>query len=417
MHQPFADQPSSRSLSAFTAAIALAAALALIACGGGSSNSSGTGTDNDPDPDPDPDPAPLPGDRIPGVATFTGGLDHPWSLAFLPDASMLVTERPGRLRHVSADGATLSAPLAGVPAVDAREQGGLFDVALDPAFASNRRIYLSYAEAGTGAEAGRNGTAVARAELSADHTTLQNVVVIFQQRPKLASTKHFGGRMAFDATGRLVVGLGDRYDFRDRAQNTTDHVGKVVRIDTDGAAPPDNPFVTESGAAPELWSLGHRNVQGAALHPDTGEVWTHEHGPQGGDEVNVARAGLNYGWPAVSYGCEYGAPVGRCDPVGGASEGPGFESPLTWWVPESIAPSGMAFYSGAMFPQWQGSLFIGALADESLWRLTLSGNAVTARERLFADVDERIRDVRVGPDGALYLLTDSDDGRILKVSD
>jgi aldose sugar dehydrogenase len=381
--------------------IAALLACGLAACGGGSGSSA------------KPAESPSAGDAR--AVTFTSGLEHPWSLAFLPDGSMLVTERPGRLRHVSVDGATLSDPLAGVPAVDAREQGGLFDVVLDPAFDSNRRIYLSFAEPGTGAEEGRNGTAVARAELSADNSALLNLAVIFRQAPKVASTKHFGGRLVFSGDGTLFVGLGERYDFRDEAQDLSNHLGKVVRIDTDGAAPADNPFIGQAGAAPEVFSLGHRNMQGAALNPASGELWSNEHGPQGGDEVNRIQPGLNYGWPLISYGCEYGAPVGQCTPVGGASEAPGLEQPLTYWVPESIAPSGMAFYNGDAFPQWKGSVFIGALAGEALWRLTLSGNTVTAREALFGELGQRIRDVRVGADGWLYLLTDEDAGRIVRI--
>ena len=342
------------------------------------------------------------------------GLSRPWALVFLPDGRMLVTERTGALRIVSMDG-TLSAPVAGVPAVDARGQGGLLDVALDPAFATNRRIYLSYAEAGTGAESGRNGTAVARGVLAADGSSLTDVQVIFRQTPKIDSTAHFGSRLAFAPDGTLFITLGDRFSQRDAAQDLSNTLGKVVRLRADGSVPPDNPFVGRAGVRAEIWSYGHRNVQGAAIHPQTGELWTHEHGPQGGDEVNITRAGRNYGWPKISYGCEYGAPVGNCPPVGGATSGHGMEQPVTYWVPTSIAPCGMAFYTGTLFPSWRGSLFAGALAGQALWRLQLDGDRVVAREALFADLGERIRDVRQGPDGALYLISDGDSAKIYRV--
>ncbi|MGC8507507.1 MAG: PQQ-dependent sugar dehydrogenase [Thiomonas sp.] len=350
----------------------------------------------------------------PAVRIAASGLSRPWALAFLPDGRMLVTERTGALRIVSLDG-RIGAPIAGVPAVDARGQGGLLDVALDPGFASNRRIYLSYAEAGSGVDAGRNGTAVARAALSADGTRLNAVQVIFRQTPKIDSTAHFGSRLAFAPDGSLFVTLGDRFTQRDAAQDLSNTLGKVVRIRPDGSVPPDNPFVGRADARPEIWSYGHRNVQGAAIHPTTGELWTHEHGPQGGDEVNITRAGRNYGWPRISYGCEYGAPVGRCTPVGGATSAPGMEQPLTYWVPTSIAPCGMAFYTASLFPQWRGSLFLGALAGQALWRLQLDGNEVVAREALFTDLGERIRDVRQGPDGALYLISDGASAKIYRV--
>jgi glucose/arabinose dehydrogenase len=325
-----------------------------------------------------------------------------------------VTERTGALRIVGSDG-RIAAPIAGVPAVDSRGQGGLLDVALDPAFASNRRIYLSYAEPGTGADAGRSGTAVARAVLSADGTRLNALQVIFRQTPKIDSTAHFGSRLAFAPDGSLFVTLGDRYTQRDAAQDLSNTLGKVVRIRADGSVPPDNPFVGRADARPEIWSYGHRNVQGAAIHPTTGELWTHEHGPQGGDEVNITRPGRNYGWPRISYGCEYGAPVGNCTPVGGATSAPGMEQPLSYWAPTSIAPCGMAFYTASLFPQWRGSLFLGALAGQALWRLQLDGNRVVAREALFTELGERIRDVRQGSDGALYLISDGASAKIYRV--
>jgi glucose/arabinose dehydrogenase len=383
----------------------LATVVALAACGGGGGDA--------PAPAPEPPPPLSP---PPTAVTLTSGLVNPWSLAFLPDGSMLVTERPGRLRRVSADGATVSAPIAGVPAVAAGGQGGLFDVVPDPGFAANRRLYLSYAEPGTGAEAGRNGTAVARATLGADGTALADVEVIFRQTPKVASSAHFGGRLVPAPGGVLYVTLGERSGEAARAQDLAAGHGKVMRIRTDGSVPGDNPFAGTAGAQPEIYSLGHRNPQGAALHPATGELWLVEHGPQGGDELNRIRPGLNYGWPRVSYGCAYGStPVDRCTPVGGASTGPGFEPPVSHWVPLSIAPSGMVFYTGDRFPEWQGNVFVGALAGQALWRLTMNGNEVVAREAMFASLGERIRDVRQGPDGWLYLLTDASNGRIVRI--
>jgi len=377
------------------AAVAVVAAV-TAACGGGASLT--------------PPTAPL------RVVTVASGLEHPWSLTFLPDGRMLVGERAGRLRIVGSDG-RLSAPLAGVPAVDARGQGGLFDVVLDPGFPVNATLFISYAEAGSGAEAGRNGVAVMRAVLDAGAPALREPRVIFRQAPKVASSGHFGGRLVFGRDGHLFVTLGDRQldSERAKAQDLALGHGKVMRITRDGGVPADNPFVATAGALPEIWSLGHRNVQGAALHPASGALWTSEHGPQGGDEVNLTLAGRNFGWPRVSHGCEYGAPVGRCTPVGGASAGPGFEPPKTVWVPTSIAPSGLAFYTGDRFPEWRGQLFAGALAGQALWRLELRGDEVVGREALFTELGERIRDVRQGPDGWLYLLTDSASGRVLRV--
>jgi glucose/arabinose dehydrogenase len=285
-------------------------------------------------------------------------------------------------------------------------------------FATSRRIFLSFAEPGTGAEAGRNGTAVGTATLDAGFTALSGWTVIFRQSPKVAgSQQHYGGRLVTAADGTLFVTLGERSisSERGRAQDLGAGHGKVMRIRVDGSAPADNPFASTAGAQTTIWSYGHRNPQGAALHPTTGELWTSEHGPQGGDEVNRTLAGRNYGWPLVSYGCEYGTPVGNCTPVGGASTGAGFEPPITYWVPTSIAPSGMAFYTGDRFPEWRGNLFIGALAGRALWRLELNGNAVASREALFTSLNERIRDVRQGPDGWLYLLTDNPSGRIVRI--
>ncbi len=373
----------------------LAVLLGLGCGGGGGSSSSGT---------------------PPGVqpVQVAAGLEHPWGMAFLPDGSILATERAGRLRRILPDG-TLSSPILGLPPVDARGQGGLLDIALDPQFESNRRVYLSFSEPGTGPEAGLNGTSVLRGVLSADHRNLDSVAVIFRQVPKQNSTAHFGSRLVFDRDGRLFVTLGERNLDREGAQDPSNHLGKVVRIHGDGTVPSDNPFAGVAGAAPEVWSLGHRNVQSAAIHPDTGELWTAEHGPQGGDELNRTLAGLNYGWPRISYGCEYGTPTETCTPVGGATSLPGLEQPASYWVPTSIAPSGMVFYTGNRYPGWQGSLFLGALAGKALWRIQLEGPVVVSREPLLTALGARIRDVRQGPDGWLYVLTDETNGRVLRL--
>jgi len=341
------------------------------------------------------------------TVTVTRGLQNPWGLAFLPDGRMLVSERPGRLRVVSADGQAGEA-LAGLPAVDARGQGGLLGVAVDPQFAANAYVYWSYAEAGSGEDADKNGTAVARGRLQGNR--LVDVAVIFRQQPKVRSTAHFGSRLVFGRDGRLFVTLGDRYSRRDDAQDLSNHLGKVVRIEADGRVPADNPFVGRAGAKPEIWSYGHRNMQGAALHPATGALWTHEHGPQGGDELNLDEAGVNHGWPVITYGCEYAS----CAAIGEGKAKAGMSQPLTYWVP-SIAPSGMAFLTSDRYPGWKGSLFVGALAGQRLVRLQLEGHRVVKEERLLADLHERIRDVVQGPDGLLYLLTDNSPGRILRV--
>jgi aldose sugar dehydrogenase len=342
------------------------------------------------------------------VKTFADGLNKPWGLAFLPDGNMLVTEKRGDLRLVTAGG-EVSEPISGLPEVDARGQGGLLDVAPDPQFAENRLVYFSYAEAG---EDG-NSTAVARGRLNEDATALSDVEVIFSQRPKLPSTKHFGSRLVFDNDGHLFITLGERSEarFREQAQDLDSHLGKVVRIRPDGSAPEDNPFVGRQGALPEIWSYGHRNSQGAALHPETGVLWMNEHGPKGGDEVNIPEAGKNYGWPVVSYGVNYdGSPVGT-----GKQQAEGMEGPIWHWTPV-IGSSGMAFYTGDAFPGWQGSLFNGGLASTELVRLELDGTRVTHEERMLSDLDLRIRDVRQGPDGALYLLTDETSGEILRIT-
>lgn len=336
------------------------------------------------------------------VETVASGLENPWGLAFLPDGRMLVTERPGRLRLVGTDG-KLSAAIAGVPDVAARGQGGLLDVIIDPGFAQNRTIYLSFSEP----RAGGSGTSVARARLNERGTALEGAQVIFQQMPTINSTMHFGSRLVFDRTGALFVTVGDRYSQRDQAQNPGNHIGKVIRIRPEGGAPVDNPKI--SGWQPEIWSIGHRNVQGAALHPETGQLWTAEHGARGGDEVNTPKAGRNYGWPVITYGIDYsGAKIGE-----GTSKA-GMEQPLFYWDP-SIAPSGAAFYTGSVWPAWKNSLFVGALAGQMLVRLSTQAESVTGQERLLGDLGQRIRDVRQGPDGFLYLLSDAADGRVLRV--
>ena len=337
------------------------------------------------------------------LVTVASGLEHPWGMAFLPDGSVLVTERPGRMRVVSADG-RLGAPLEGLPAVDARGQGGLLDVQLDPQFADNRLVYWSYAEP----RSGGNGTAVARGRLG--ERGLTDVQVIFRQDLTIEGRHHFGSRLVFDRSGRLFVTLGDRNSERARAQTLDTHIGKVVRIERDGGVPADNPFVGRADAKPETWSYGHRNVQGAALHPVTGELWTNEHGPRGGDELNRTLAGLNYGWPKVTYGVEYS---GRT--ISESPTAPGIEPPVHYWVP-SIATSGLLFYTGDKFPQWRGSAFVGGLASQQLSRLEMDGDRVVREEVLLKGViKQRVRDVEQGPDGFIYLLTDEADGRLVRI--
>jgi glucose/arabinose dehydrogenase len=339
-----------------------------------------------------------------GVETVARGLRHPWGMAFLPDGRMLVTERPGQMRIAARDG-KLSPPLAGTPRVFASGQGGLHDVALDRDFARNNTIYFCFAEpTGGGAR-----TSMARARL-VDDARLDDVRVIFRQEGPLSSGNHFGCRIVQTPDGNLFLTTGDHFTYRDEAQNLANHLGKIIRVRPDGSVPPDNPFVNRQGAKPEIWSYGHRNMQGAALQPGSNRYWIVDHGARGGDEVNVPAAGKNYGWPVITYGVDYsGAKIG----VGTHKDG--MEQPLWQWTP-SIAPSGMAFNGGDLFPAWRGHAFVGALAGKMLVRLEIDGLRVGKEERLLRELGERIRDVRSGPDGALWVLTDSSSGRILRIA-
>lgn len=327
------------------------------------------------------------------VVELVRGLEQPWALALLPDGRMLVTEKAGRLRIVK-DGGLDPQPISGLPEVAVYGQGGLMDVALHPRFKENGLVYLSFAARG----ADGVGTEVARGRLAGHR--LEDVRVIFRQSPKGSTGRHFGSRLVFDRQDLLHITLGDRGEM-ERAQKPGDHAGSVIRLHDDGRVPEDNPFVGKPGWKPEKYTLGNRNQQGAALHPKTGVLWTHEHGPQGGDEVNVIRAGANYGWPVITYGVQY--VIGT--QIGEGTHKAGMEQPLHKWVP-SIAPSGMAFYTGDKFPKWRGNLFVGALKAQLLVRLELDGEKVVREERLLQGALGRIRDVRVGPDGFIYLLTD-----------
>ncbi|MDC7784646.1 PQQ-dependent sugar dehydrogenase [Rhodoplanes sp. TEM] len=334
------------------------------------------------------------------VRTVAGGLVHPWGLAVLPDGRMLVTERPGRLRMVARDG-MLSPPLKGVPEVFAQGQGGLHDVALDPGFAQNRVVYITYAEPGDGGA----GAAVARARLA--DGALEDLTVIFRQLPKVSGGNHFGSRIAFRRDGTLFVTLGERFKF-DPAQDLGTHLGKVVRIRPDGSAPDDNPFVNRKGARPEIWSYGHRNPLGGVIHPETGALWTTEMGPRGGDELNIPQAGKNYGWPLVSWGSHYDG-----KPIPEPTTRPDLADAIRHWTPV-ISPSGMTFYTGDRIPGWRGSLLISGLSSRGLVRLTLDGDKVTGEERIL--LGTRIRNVRQGVDGDVLATTDEPDGRILRLT-
>jgi glucose/arabinose dehydrogenase len=346
-------------------------------------------------------PTPAPVKLAAKVTDVARGLEHPWGLAFLPDGRMLVTERPGRLRIATPDG-TLSEPLTGVPPVYARGQGGLLDVALSPGFAQDRLVYLSFSEPGDGGA----GTAVARGRLG--ERGLEATQVVWRQQPKVEGPNHWGSRLVFRPDGTLFVTVGDRYAYRERAQDLSVTLGKVVRINADGSIPRDNPFVGRSDARAEIWSYGHRNVQAAAVDA-RGQLWTVEHGARGGDELNNPQPGKNYGWPVITYGVDYsGARIG----IGTAK--PGMEQPVYYWDPV-IAPSGATFYTGSAFPDWRGDLLVGSLSPGLLVRLRLQDGRVTLEERYLAELRERVRDVVQSPDGSLYLLTDSSRGRILRV--
>jgi aldose sugar dehydrogenase len=364
-----------------------------VACGGGGGSSN--------------PPPPAGGARVTRLST---GLSSPWSLAFLPDGRMLVTEKAGRLRRLSADGRRIEAEVSGVPSVSASGQGGLLDVVIDPDFATTPWVYFSYAEPGTGSQAGLAGTAVARGRLVGN--ALQGVEVIYRQVPKVSGGGHYGCRLVFAPDGTLFVTLGERQK-ESPAQDLATTLGKVIRIRPDGSVPPGNPELG-SGARPEIWSYGHRNPQGAAFHPVTGELWISEHGPQGGDELNRVQRGGNHGWPLVSYGCPYGSPVGDGCRIGGGTHAPNYVEPVSYWVPTSTAPGSLLIYNGSGFPEWNGHAFLGALAGQTLWRIVLDGNREVSRDQpLGSALSGRVRTVRQGPDGWIYLLTD--EGELLRI--
>ena len=379
---------------------------ALAACGERGSSDSGAARSNSTDETLATEPTSV----DPRYVVLNDLLVRPWGLAFLPDGRILVTEKRGRMVILSAEGTTVQEALTGLPAVADASQGGLLDVALDPDFTTDPWIYWTYAEPGTGAELGLAGTAVARGRIIG--SSLNDVEVIYRQKPKVTGGGHFGSRIAFRSDRTLYVTLGERQKFTP-AQDLTTTLGKVIRINRDGSIPPDNPSII--GAEPEIFSYGHRNPQGAAIRPGGDELWVTEHGPQGGDEINKIVAGGNYGWPVVSYGCNYGDPVSDACRIGGGVHAPNYVEPVSYWVPVSIAPSGMIFYTGAGFPQWQGNLFVGALVGTALWRVELNEDQEVLRERLFFEPNERIRDVGQGPDGWIYLLTDS--GKLVQIRD
>ena len=381
-------------MSRFVSIVAVAAAVAACTPGGAIGQAEATAVRS---------PTPAPADAVIQTEVIARGLEHPWGFAFLPDGRFLVTERPGRLRIVNADG-SLSPPLTGVPAVAARGQGGLLDVTLHPDFARNSLVYLSFSEP---AEDGTAGTAVARGRLA--RGGLEDVQVIYRQDPKVRSNGHYGSRIVFRQDGTLFVTQGDRMNQRPLVQNLAAGIGKVMRIRDDGTIPDDNPFVGREGAKPEIWSYGHRNVQAAALDPASGNLWTVEHGARGGDELNQPQAGRNYGWPVITYGVDYsGVRIGE----GTAKEG--MEQPVYYWDPV-IAPSGMTFYTGDAFPGWKGSILIGSMSPGALVRLTLQDGRVASEERYQVRGGKRVRDVQQGPDGLVYVVTDEADGELVRV--
>ncbi|MBI2261580.1 MAG: PQQ-dependent sugar dehydrogenase [Caulobacterales bacterium] len=401
-------------------AVSVSAVALAAACGGaGQEQNPAAATTGDPvesrPPNGTGQAAAFPGQtRAPGVRTeaalthtvVASGLVEPWGLARLPDGRWLVTERPGRLRIVTADG-VMGEPIAGLPAVDARGQGGLLDVAVGPTFGQDRLIYWSYSEP----REGGNATSVARGRLAEDGARVEAVQVIFRALPTYDGTMHYGSSLAFDDAGRLFITLGERSDraMRPQAQDLGSHMGKTIRINADGSVPDDNPFVDRPGALPEIWSLGHRNVQGIAIAG--GKVWTVEHGTRGGDEINLDRAGLNYGWPEVAYGIEYSG--GRINQ--GVTAREGAEQPVYYWDPV-IAPGGMTVYDGAMFPGWRGNLLVAALKEKHIARLVLENDRVVGEERLLTDLGERVRDVAVGPDGAVWAITDEQNGKLVRLA-
>ena len=340
------------------------------------------------------------------VETISQGLEHPWSLAFLPSGEFLVTERRGTLWRIDADGNKRE--INGVPDVYHAGQGGLLDVVLDPEFQNKGWVYFSYAATDDNDDDIAN-TEVARARLNLDQNRLTDTEIIFKAQPKVEGGNHWGSRLLFARDGTLYITLGERFNYEDQAQDPSNHLGALIRIHPDGSVPDDNPFVNDNTKRPEIFSFGHRNPQGMALHPQTGAVWIHEHGPRGGDEINILKKGANYGWPAVTFGISY-----TYMEISDKTSAPGMQDPILQWTP-SIAPSGMAFYTGDKFPQWRGDLFVGALAHKHLRRLELDGNTITDQEELLKERGERIRDVRMGPDGYLYLLTDESNGSLLRL--
>lgn len=336
------------------------------------------------------------------VETVVEGLSYPWAMAFLPDGDMLITERPGRLRRVT-NGVLQEQPIENLPDIFVGGQGGLFDIILDPEYASNQRLYLSFASGSKHA----NATRVISARL--EQNVLKDIVTLFTATPAKDSPYHFGGRLALLPDQTLLITLGDGFDYRQQAQTLDNHFGKLIRINTDGSVPPDNPFVGREGALPEIFAWGLRNPQGLLVAAD-GTVWLHEHGPRGGDELNLIEAGKNYGWPAITYGMDYSGAY-----VSPYTEAAGMEQPVVYWVP-SIAPSGFTEYSGDIFPDWQDNLFVSALAEKSVRRLVMKNRVVQSQEIMFTELEQRIREVRAGPDGYIYLLTDSNEGQLLRVS-
>ncbi|HEX2751540.1 MAG TPA: PQQ-dependent sugar dehydrogenase [Alphaproteobacteria bacterium] len=340
------------------------------------------------------------------TVTVAEGLSFPWSLAFLPDnKGFLVTERDGKLLHITPDGKTKT-EITGLPDIYAAGQSGLFDIALSPRFAKNKEVYFAFTEG----RAGENNTALARAKLDLQKRRLTNVEVIFRATPKVKGNNHYGGRILFAPDGTLFLTLGDRFAYRDQAQSTVDHLGTIVRLNADGSIPADNPFSKDKQSKPEIFSYGHRNTQGIALQPGTNKIWAHEHGPKGGDEVNILKAGANYGWPVVTFGREYSG-----FEITDQTSAPGMEDSVIHWVP-SIAPSGMAFYDGDKFPDWKGDLFVGALAGQHLRHLTVKDDKIISQTMMLTPLEERIRDVRNGPDGYIYVLTDNPDGRLIRIA-